>query len=126
MNITLWIIAGALAAAFTTGGISQLLMTKERYRALGPSQHWVDDFDRAQIKAIATTKLVGCVGLIVPAALGVAPVLTPLAACGLALFMSGAASTRFRRREWKYLPGDLFYLSLFAFLAWGRFDLEPF
>ena len=43
------------------------------------------------------------------------------AACGLALFMAGAATTRFRRREWTYLLGDLVYLSLFAFLAWGRF-----
>jgi hypothetical protein len=126
VNITLWIITGVLAALFSTGGMTQLLMTKERYRAVGPSQYWVDDFDAEQIKAIATIKLIGCVGLIVPAALGVATVLTPLAACGLALFMSGAASTRFRRKEWKYLPGDLVYLGLFAFVAWGRFDLQLF
>ena len=125
MNITLWIITGVLALFFTAGGVSQLVMGKERYRALGPSQYWVDDFDSGQIKAIATVKLIGCMGLVLPAALGVAPVLTPVAACGLALFMSGAASTRFRRKEWTYLPGDLIYLGLFAFLAWGRFDLHP-
>ncbi len=126
MNITLWIITAVLAVLFTTGGVTQLAFSKERYRALGPSQHWVDDFDRGQIKAIATTKLIGCVGLILPAALGIAPVLTPIAASGMALFMSGAASTRFRRKEWKYLPGDVLYLGLFVFVAWGRFDLQPF
>ena len=126
MNTTLWIIAGILAAAFTAGGVSQLAMTKERYRQLGPSQYWVDDFSAGHIKAIGTIKLIGCLGLILPGALDVLPVLTPLAACGLMLFMAGAATTRFRRSEWKYLPGDLFYLGLFAFLAWGRFDLQPF
>ena len=126
MDVTLWIIAGVLAVAFTAGALAQLTMTKQRLRALGQSQHWVDDFDADQIKAIGTVKLIGAVGLILPGVLDVAPVLTPLAACGLALFMAGAATTRFRRREWTYLLGDLVYLSLFAFVAWGRFDLQPF
>ena len=126
MNVTLWIIAGVLAVAFTAGALAQLTMTKQRLRALGPSQHWVDDFDADQIKVIGTVKLIGSVGLILPAVLDVAPVLTPLAACGLALFMAGAATTRFRRREWMLVLGDLVFLSLFAFLAWGRFDLQPF
>jgi hypothetical protein len=125
MNLALWILAGALAAAFTTGGATLLLLPKEKYRALGPSQYWVDDFGDAHLKAIGTIKIIGCLGLILPAALGVAPVLTPLAACGLMLLMSGAATTRFRRGEWRLLAGDLLYLTLFAFLAWGRFDLHP-
>jgi len=126
MNLTLWVLAGALAAAFTTGALTQLLKTKESYRTLGPSQYWVDDFTPEQIKVIGSIKLLGCLGLILPGALGIAPVLSPLAACGLMLFMAGAATTRFRRMEWTYLPGDLVYLGLFAFLAWGRFDLQPF
>lgn len=126
MNITLWIIAGTLAAAFTTGALTQLIKTKESYRKLGPSQYWVEDFTAEQIKVIGTIKLICCFGLILPGALDIAPVLTPIAACGLMLFMAGAATTRFRRMEWKYLAGDLIYLGLFAFLAWGRFDLQPF
>lgn len=125
MNIALWVLAGALALAFTAGGASLLLLPKERYRALGHSQQWVDDFGDAHLKIIGTIKIIGSLGLILPAATQVAPVLTPLAACGLMLFMAGAGTTRFRRREWKLLMGDLFYLSLFAFLAWGRFDLHP-
>lgn len=57
MNIALWIITGLLAAAFGAGGVSQLLLTKERYRSLASSQHWVDDFDAGHIKAIGTIKL---------------------------------------------------------------------
>lgn len=126
MNLTLWILAGILAAAYTVGGTSLLLLPRERYRAVGPSQHWVDDFTDAHLKVIGTIKIIGCLGLILPAALDVAPVLTPLAASGLMLFMSGAATTRFRRSEWRFLAGDLLFLTLFAFLAWGRFDLRPF
>ena len=118
MNTVLWIITGLLAAAYTTGAVSQLLLTREKYRSLGPSQHWVDDFDAIQLKAIGTVKLLGCVCLLIPP-------LTPIGACGLALFMAGAVTTRFRRREWRYLPGDVLYLGLFVFLAWGRFSLHP-
>lgn len=68
----------------------------------------------------------GILGLILPGALGILPVLTPLAACGMVMFMTGAATTRFRRSEWKHLGPDLLCLSLSAFVAWGRFDLQPF
>lgn len=125
MNVTLWIVTAVLAAAFTVGGASQLLMAKDRYRSLAPSQHWVDDFGAGHLKAIGTIKIAGCVGLVVPGVLGIAPVLVPVAASGLMLFMSGAVTTRFRRSEWGYLAGDLAYLGLFVFVAWGRFALAP-
>jgi hypothetical protein len=127
VNITLWILAGVLAAAYTIGGASQILLTKERYRALGgSSQHWVDDFGPGHIKAIGTIKLIGVVGLIVPPIVGIASILSPLAASGLMLLMAGAATTRFRRNEWGLMAGDIIFLAAFAFLAWGRFALAPF
>ncbi len=126
MEIALSIITGVLAVAFGIGGVSQILLTRERYRAIGASQHWVDDFSAAHIKAIGTIKLTGVVGLIVPPLVGVAPVLSPIAACGLALLMAGAATTRFRRSEWVYMAGDVFFVLAFAFVAWGRFSLAPF
>lgn len=126
MNILLWTMAGVLTLAFGTGALAQLTMSKERYRALGPSQHWVDDFDIDQIRAIGSIKLLCVLGLLLPGALDILPVLTPLAACGLMLVMAGAATTRFRRREWTLMAGDVAYLAAFAFLAWGRFALVPF
>lgn len=126
MDIALWIVAGVLALAFGAGGATQLLLTKDRYGALAASQRWVDDFRPGQIKAIGTIKLLGVVGLVVPPLVGVAVVLSPLAACGLMLVMAGAATTRFRRGEWALMGGDVAYLAAFAFLAWGRFALAPF
>ncbi|QZA09317.1 DoxX family protein [Mycolicibacter heraklionensis] len=126
MNTALWIIAGVAAIAYFIGGAIQVLTPKEKIRSLGASQHWVDDFSSGHIKAIGTIKMIGALGLILPAALRVAPVLVPLAACGLMLFMAGAATTRFRRSEWGHMAGDVAFLAVFAFLAWGRFDLQPF
>jgi hypothetical protein len=126
VNTALWIVASVLAAAYLVGGASQILMTKEKYRSYGASQHWVDDFSAGHLKAIGAIKLVGAVGLVLPAVVGVAPVLVPLAASGLMLLMAGAATTRVRRSEWHYLAGDLVFLSLLGFVAWGRFGLEPF
>lgn len=120
MNTTLWIIAGVAATAYFAGGASLVLMSRERYRSLGTSQHWVDDFDDNHLKVIGTIKVIAAVGLILPGLVGIAPALIPLAACGLVLFMAGAATTRFRRSEWRYMAGDVVYLGAFTFLAWGR------
>lgn len=126
MDTALWIVAGVLAGAYLLGGASLVLMSKERYGALGASQRWVEDFSTGHLKAIGSIKIAGALGLVLPAVVGVAPILVPLAACGLMLLMAGAATTRFRRSEWRYVVGDLVFLSLFAFVAWGRFDLVPF
>ena len=126
MNTALWIMAGVLAAAYLAGGTTLLLMPKERYRSLAASQQWVDDFTAGHLKAIGATKVVGAAGLVLPPALGVAPVLVPLAAGGLMLVMAGAATTRFRRSEWGAMAGDVLFIAAFALLAWGRFGVEPF
>lgn len=126
MHTLLWTMAIVLAVAFTAGGLTLILLPRERYRDLHVSQHWAEDYTPAQLKAIGTIKTTGAVGLVLPAAVGVAPVLVPLAASGLMLFMAGAGTTRFRRRDYTFLVGDLIFLAAFAFLAWGRFALEPF
>lgn len=126
MNIVLWIVTGVLALAFGIGGATQIILSKERYRSLASSQHWVDDFGAGHIKAIGTIKIIGVIGMVVPPLVGILPILSPIAACGLMLVMSGAATTRFRRSEWGLIAGDVAYLLAFAFVAWGRFSLAPF
>lgn len=123
MNTLLWTMAIILGLAFTIGGLTQILLPKEKYRELATSQRWADDFSVGQIKVIGTIKTIGAVGLVLPAA--IVPVLVPLAASGLMLFMTGAGTTRFRRHEYGAMAGDLMFLAAFAFLAWGRFALEP-
>ena len=40
--------------------------------------------------------------------------------------MTGATITRLRRHEVKIMVGDLAYLALAGFVAWGRFGPESF
>jgi hypothetical protein len=65
------------------------------------------------------------VGLLLPAAFDIAPVLVPLAALGGVLLMVGAIITRLRRHEAAVVV-DLAYLSMAAFVVWGRFGPESF
>jgi len=123
MNATLWTITIIAALAYAAGGTSLLVMSRQRYRSIAASQQWVDDFGDPHLTVIAVIKLAGAAGLVLPVATGAAPVLTPVAACGLALFMAGAATTRFRRSEWVAMAGDTVFIAMFVFLAWGWFGV---
>jgi uncharacterized membrane protein len=124
-NGALWILAGFLGVGFTAAGAALLLLPKDRYRSIHHTQEWVDDFSAGQLKVIGSLKLLGGLGLLLPAIGGIAPGVVPAAACGLALFMAGAGATRFRRREWVSLVSDLTFVGMFLLLAWGCFELEP-
>jgi hypothetical protein len=59
--------------------------------------------------------------LILPAVTGIAPVLVPLAATGLAIVMVLASIVHLRRGEAKVLPVNIVLFLLAAFVAVGRF-----
>ena len=65
-------------------------------------------------------------GLILPAALDLAPVLVPVTAVCWVLLMVGAMITHSRRGETEFAMLNLIYLALAAFVAWGRFGPESF
>ncbi len=60
-------------------------------------------------------------GIIVPAAVKVAVILTPIAACGLALTMVVAAVTLIRRGETAHVPLNVVIFALAVFVAVERF-----
>ncbi|MCU7722478.1 DoxX family protein [Actinoplanes sp. KI2] len=119
MNVVLWIIAGLLAAAFAAAGVMKLSQSKEKLAASGMA--WTEDFSPGMVKLIGALELLAAVGLILPALLGVAPVLVPLAATGLALVMVGAIATHARRKEHQAIAVNVVLLVLAVFVAWGRF-----
>ncbi|MFE6072130.1 DoxX family protein [Streptomyces sp. NPDC056525] len=126
MNLALWIVTGLLAVAYLAGGAFKLVTPKEKIASSGPSARWVDDFSGSGVKAIGALEVLAAVGLVLPAVLGIAPVLVPLAALGLVLLMLGATVTRIRRHETNYMVVDLVYIVLAGFVAWGRFGPESF
>jgi hypothetical protein len=125
MNLALWISAGLLATIFLVGGAGKLLMPREEIAAT-PFGGWVEDFSAGSIRAIGTVEFVAAVGLVLPAAVDIAPVLVPLAAVGLVLLMAGAAILHLRRHELRVIVANLAYLALAAFVTWGRFGPESF
>jgi hypothetical protein len=73
MNIALWIVAGLLAVAYVGGGGLKVIMSKQKIAASGPAAGWVEDFSPGAVKAIGVLEVLGGLGLVLPAALGVAP-----------------------------------------------------
>ena len=126
MNVALWIVAGLLAVVLL-GSSAKMFVPKEKMAGmLGDQSRWVEDFSPGALKAIGVLELLGAVGLILPAALDIAPVLVPLAASGAVLLFVGAVITRLRRGERATIVVDLVYLAMAAFVAWGRFGPESF
>jgi hypothetical protein len=123
LNPVLWIVAGLLATVLLVSS-AKLFVPKEKMAGMSTFSRWVEDFSPGALKAIGALELLGAMGLILPAALDIAPVLVPLAAVGAMLLFVGAVITRLRRGEKLTIVGDLVYLAMAAFVAWGRFGPE--
>ncbi len=118
MNTVIWIAQGILAAVFLAAGLMKLTQRRE---ALQQKTPYVEDFTEAQINTIGTLEVLGAIGVVVPGAIGVAPILTPIAACGLALTMVVAAVTLIRRGERSHVPLNVVIFALAVFVAIERF-----
>jgi uncharacterized membrane protein YphA (DoxX/SURF4 family) len=124
MNIALWIIAGLLAVVFLASGAMKVIQPKEKLAASGFGV--VEDFSAGAVKAIGALEILAAVGLILPAALDIAPVLVPLAAVGVVLLMVGAVIAHLRRNETQAIVVPLALLAVAVLVAWGRFGPQSF
>ncbi len=124
MNVVLWIIAGVLAAAFLAAGLMKVAQPKEKIVASGMG--WAETFSPGTVKLIGGLEIAAAVGLVLPALLGIVPVLVPLAALGLVLLMLGAIVTHARRGELPMAAVNAVLLVLAAVVAWGRFGPHSF
>jgi uncharacterized membrane protein YphA (DoxX/SURF4 family) len=124
MNVFLWVLAGVLAAFFLAAGLTKLSQSKAKLQA-GQMQ-WVEQFSAGTVKLIGAVELLGAIGLILPAALDIAPILVPLAATGLAIVMVGAIITHARRKEPQPIIINVVILILTVLLAVSRFGPDSF
>lgn len=124
MNVVLWIVAAVLAAVFLAAGAMKLTRSKEKLAESGLA--WTEDFSPATVKAIGAVELLAALGLVLPAVLGIAEALVPLAALGLVALMLGAAITHARRGEMSLIAGNVVLLVMAALVAVGRFGPWPF
>jgi uncharacterized membrane protein YphA (DoxX/SURF4 family) len=123
MDTALWVIQIVLALMFGMAGVMKLSKSRAD---LQPRLPWVEDFSDGTVKLIGAVELLAAIGLVLPAATGILPWLTPLAAAGLAVVMVLAAITHLRRKEFQGVVVNAVLFSLSAFVAWQRFGPQAF
>src|SRR5262245_5993768 len=120
MDTVITVMQVVLGLDFTAGGLLKLTLPYAKFTQL-PFQGWANDFKSEHIRLIGVLEASGGVGLIVPLFLHSLTMLTPLAAVGIALVMSGAMATHLRRSEyWNMVGNLLFFLGPSLFVAYGR------
>jgi uncharacterized membrane protein YphA (DoxX/SURF4 family) len=122
MSVAVWVVQVLLALAFLHAGV---LTVSQPRRKLAASMGWVEDFSDPTVRVIGVLELLGGAGLLLPALVGVATVLVPVAAVGLALLMVGAAATNHRRRDPEMVVVNGVLLVLALVVAWARFGPYP-
>ena len=124
MNVFLWILQGFLAVVFLMAGAAKVTQPREK---LQEQMDWVSDFSDGAVRTIGALEVLGAIGLIVPALVGDSAIVVAWAAAGLGALMIGAMITHARRgNEMQLIIANVFLLALAAFVAIGRFSIEPF
>ena len=123
MNIFLWILQAVLAAAFLGAGLMKLTQPKSK---LQENMGWVEDFSDNAVKGIGAAEVLGAIGLILPAATGIAVILTPIAAAALTVTMVGAVIVHLKRGEQSQIAPSVVLGILALVVAIFRFGPNAF
>lgn len=123
MDTAVWIVAALLAALFLVTGLTKI--TQPRLKMAEGPMEWAAAVTDGQFRTVGVLELLGAAGLILPAVLGIAPTLVPLAAVGLALTMVGAIVAHLRLGETDRLAVPIVVLALALFVAVERFGAYP-
>jgi hypothetical protein len=120
MSAVSTVIQVVLGLLLSVGGLLKLTLPYAKYsnlRYVG----WAKEFKPAHIRLIGVLEMSGGVGLAAPLYFDSLTMLTPVAAVGIALYMSGAMATHLRRSEYLQMAGILlFFLAPALFVAYGK------
>ena len=119
MNALLWTLSIVLATIYVVSGSSKLVAPRERLLAV-PGMGWIESTPMERVRTIGTLEIAGAIGLIVPWASAILPLLTPLAAAGLAAVQVGAMWTHIGRGEHEHLWLNVLLLVAAVLIAVGR------
>ena len=122
MTYALWIVQGLLALLFLFTGGMKLVLPIEVLTQGSP-------LPGLFVRFLGAAEVLGAIGLVLPRLLGIRPGLTPLAASGLVIIMTGATVLALAG----VVPGGgvapvlipLMVGLLSAFVAYGRWWLAP-
>jgi hypothetical protein len=85
----------------------------------------VTDIPEALVRGIGLAELAGAIGVLLPALTRICPVLTPLAALGLAVILALAIPFHILRGEGDTVGLHIVMGALAAIVAWGRWRDAP-
>jgi uncharacterized membrane protein len=122
LHIALWVAQVLLAVAFGMAGVMKTFMPLEE---LAQKLPWVAESGAGLVRFIGISELAGALGLLLPAATRIKPILTALAGLGLLVVMVLAAGFHVMRGEVQALPVNFVLGGLAAFVAWGRWKKHP-
>jgi uncharacterized membrane protein YphA (DoxX/SURF4 family) len=122
MNTVIWIFQILVGLAFLAAGLMKLTQPIEK---LAGMMSWVNHFPVMAVRGIGAIEVLGALGVILPAATGILPILTPLAALGLAITMVGAIVTHLRLNETAKSVAPLVLLVFTLVIVYGRFVVVP-
>lgn len=94
---TMWMAQCVLALVFGAAGVMKIVRTKAQV------EH-NPQFTETQVRLLGLAELLGAIGLVVPAATGIAPYLTRVAAACLATLMGGGVATLAMSRKSAIFP----------------------
>jgi uncharacterized membrane protein YphA (DoxX/SURF4 family) len=122
MKIVLWVVSVLVAVVFLLIGGLKLVTSAADLSASSPG------VPVALLRIAGVTEVLGALGLILPAATRILPILTPVAATGLALQMIGAVITNVAVGAYTAIPMAVVLMLVSAWIAWlrfGRYTVQP-
>jgi uncharacterized membrane protein len=124
MNTAWWV--AQIIAAFAFGGAGYVHWIAFEKSSQNPGMVWMRALPSRMVRTIGFLEILGSVGLVVPAATGIAPWLTPLAAFLLGVVMVLAMGFHLRRGEYPNIAFNLILAVLAFAVAYGRAVASPF
>ncbi len=123
-TIGLWAAQILLALAFGAAGFMKLMTPPAALVSM--VGQWAATAPAWLVLFIGAVEVLGAIGMILPAATRIMPLLTPVAAVGFALIqVLGIGVHAFSGETAKTLPINLLLLALSLLVAWGRFRKAP-
>jgi hypothetical protein len=120
-TLGLWVPQVLLALMF---GMAGVMKSTQPIEAMAANMPWVANLP-GLVRFIGIVELLGAIGLILPAATRILPVLTPAAGAGLATVMVLAAGYHAMHGEYSAIVANAVLGLLAAFVAWGRLVKAP-
>jgi len=120
LNIGLWIAQVSLLGIYGAYGVYKTFFTEKAKEKMTWTNGRSDNF----IRFVGVAELLGGVGVVLPMVAGILPSVTVLAAVGLTLVQGFAIFTEhLPKKEYKFLPLNLYFAAMSIFVVIGRWAL---